>query len=76
MTGDDRCPGYQSGALNDTKSVFNNDGRMKLDGAQNVVAVLSLANESVKARKDKIDISKMCTAEFVDTAKWRGNDGT
>lgn len=66
---------YKSGldlyvrAINDSKGMFNSDGKMKLEGAQNVLAVLSLANPSVKAKKDTIDLSKTYTTEFADNAK-------
>jgi NitT/TauT family transport system substrate-binding protein len=42
---------------------------MKSEGAKNVLAVLSLANATVKSKKDTIDLSKTYTTEFADTAK-------
>jgi hypothetical protein len=45
------------------------DGKMKSEGAKNVLAVLSLANATVKAKKATIDFSKTYTTEFADNAK-------
>ena len=56
-------------ALNDSKAMFNEDGKMKSEGAKNVLAVLSLANATVKAKKDTIDLSKTYTMELADNAK-------
>jgi sulfonate transport system substrate-binding protein len=52
-------------AINDSMGMFNGDGRMKPEGAQNVLAVLSLFSPSVQGRKDSIDLSKTYTTEFV-----------
>lgn len=56
-------------AMNSSKGMFNDDGKMDPDGAANVLKVLSFANPDVKGKGDSIDISKTYTTEFVDNAK-------
>ncbi|AHI00335.1 ABC transporter substrate-binding protein [Kutzneria albida] len=53
-------------AINDTKSMFNADGRMPADGAANVLTVLSQFSPNVKGKKDTVDLSKTYTTRFVD----------
>lgn len=61
--GDD--PKLYAKAINDSKSMFTPDGVMPADGAKNVLEVLATFNESVKAKKAEIDLSKTYTTEFV-----------
>jgi NitT/TauT family transport system substrate-binding protein len=53
-------------AINDSKGMFNGDGRMDADGARNVLNVLAQFSPKVKPKKDKIDLSRTYTTEFVD----------
>jgi NitT/TauT family transport system substrate-binding protein len=55
-------------AIGDSKGMFNNDGKMKAEGAQNVLNVLGQFSPSVKPNKDKVDLTKTYTTEFVDKA--------
>jgi NitT/TauT family transport system substrate-binding protein len=55
-------------SIHDTIGMFNGDGRMKADGAQNVLTVLSGFSPNVKGKKDTVDLSKTYTTEFVDKA--------
>jgi NitT/TauT family transport system substrate-binding protein len=52
-------------AIGDTIGMFNTDGRMKPDGARNVLAVQSQFNPDVKGKQDGIDLAKTYTNEFV-----------
>ncbi|GAB2816989.1 ABC transporter substrate-binding protein [Lentzea nigeriaca] len=52
-------------SINDSKGMFNSDGKMKADGAKNVLEVLSQFSPAVKPKKDQIDLSKTYTTEFV-----------
>jgi NitT/TauT family transport system substrate-binding protein len=52
-------------ALNDSIGMFNGDGRMKEEGARNVLEVLALFSPSVQGKKDSIDLTKTYTTEFV-----------
>lgn len=52
-------------SINDTKGMFNTDGKMKADGAKNVLEVLSQFSPNVKGKKDTVDLSKTYTDEFV-----------
>ncbi|MCU1685353.1 MAG: nitrate transporter substrate-binding protein [Amycolatopsis sp.] len=56
-------------SLKDSLGMFNADGRMDAAGAQNVLKVLGESSSNVKPRKDKIDLSKTYTTQFVDAAK-------
>jgi NitT/TauT family transport system substrate-binding protein len=56
-------------SINDTKGMFNTDGKMKADGAKNVLEVLSQFSPNVKSKKDTVDLSKTYTAEFVTKAQ-------
>ena len=55
-------------AIGDSKGMFNTDGKMKAEGAQNVLNVLGQFSPSVKPNKDKVDLTKTYTTEFVDKA--------
>jgi NitT/TauT family transport system substrate-binding protein len=55
-------------AINDSKAMFNADGRMDPAGAKNVLDVLAQFSPKVKPKKDRIDLSKTYTTEFVDKA--------
>jgi NitT/TauT family transport system substrate-binding protein len=55
-------------SINDTKVMFNGDGRMKQEGARNVLEVLSQFSPNVKGKKDQVDLAKTYTTEFVDSA--------
>jgi NitT/TauT family transport system substrate-binding protein len=53
-------------AINDSKGMFNSDGRMKADGARNVLEVLAQFSPSVKPKKDQVKLQDTYTTEFVD----------
>jgi NitT/TauT family transport system substrate-binding protein len=53
-------------SINDTKGMFNADGKMKVEGAKNVLEVLSQFSPNVKGKKDQVDLAKTYTTEFVD----------
>ena len=55
-------------ALNDSKGMFNTDGKMKADGAKNVLQVLAQFSPSVKPKKDQVKLADTYTTEFVDKA--------
>lgn len=55
-------------SVHDTIGMFNADGKMKTEGAQNVLEVLSQFSPNVKGKKDSVDLSKTYTTEFVDNA--------
>jgi NitT/TauT family transport system substrate-binding protein len=55
-------------SLKDSLGMFNADGRMDPAGARNVLKVLGDTSSNVKPRKDKIDLSKTYTTQFVDAA--------
>jgi NitT/TauT family transport system substrate-binding protein len=56
-------------SINDSKGMFNTDGKMKSEGAKNVLEVLSQFSPNVKGKKDSIDLSKTYTTEFVTKAQ-------
>ncbi|MFD8497369.1 ABC transporter substrate-binding protein [Amycolatopsis sp. NPDC059657] len=56
-------------SLKDSLPMFTPDGRMDPEGAKNVLEVLGESSTNVKPRKDKIDLSKTYTTQFVDAAK-------
>ncbi|SDZ40083.1 NitT/TauT family transport system substrate-binding protein [Amycolatopsis xylanica] len=56
-------------SLKDSLPMFTADGRMDADGAKNVLKVLGESSSNVKPKKDKIDLSKTYTTQFVDAAK-------
>jgi NitT/TauT family transport system substrate-binding protein len=55
-------------AINDSKGMFNSDGKMKADGAKNVLQVLAQFSPSVKPKKDQVKLADTYTTEFVDKA--------
>jgi NitT/TauT family transport system substrate-binding protein len=57
-------PTLYAKAVGDTIGMFNGDGRMKPDGARNVLEVLSQFSPNVQGKKDTIDLSKTYTTEF------------
>jgi NitT/TauT family transport system substrate-binding protein len=56
-------------AIAGSKNIFNSDGRMKAEGAANVLEVLAQASPSVRARKQWVDLTLTYTTEFVDGAR-------
>jgi NitT/TauT family transport system substrate-binding protein len=56
-------------AINDTKSIFTQDGLMSADGAKNVLEVLGSFSPNVQGKKATIDLSKTYTTEFATAAK-------
>jgi NitT/TauT family transport system substrate-binding protein len=63
-------PKLYAKAVHDSIGMFNGDGRMKADGAQNVLEVLSQFSPNVKGKKDQVDLAKTYTTQF--TAKVAG----
>jgi sulfonate transport system substrate-binding protein len=59
-------PQLYAKAVHDTIGMFNGDGRMKPEGAQNVLQVLSQFSPNVKGKKDQIDLSKTYTTAYVE----------
>jgi NitT/TauT family transport system substrate-binding protein len=62
-------PDLYTQAINDSKGMFNTDGRMKPEGAKNVLEVLSQFSPSVKGKKDSFDLTRTYTTEFVTKAQ-------
>jgi NitT/TauT family transport system substrate-binding protein len=58
-------PELYAKAVHDSIGMFNGDGLMKEEGAKNVLEVLSLFSPNVKGKKDKVDLAKTYTTEFV-----------
>ncbi|WP_434621798.1 hypothetical protein [Arthrobacter sp. A5] len=58
--------GLYEESINDTKTMFNKDGKMDADGAKNVVKILDQYSTNVKDKGSTIDLSKTYTTEFVD----------
>jgi NitT/TauT family transport system substrate-binding protein len=52
-------------AVGDSMGMFNGDGKMKDEGARNVLDVLGSFSPSVKGKKGSVDLSKTYTTEFV-----------
>jgi NitT/TauT family transport system substrate-binding protein len=52
-------------AVTDSIGMFNGDGQMKPEGAENVLDVLSQFSPNVKGKKDSVDLSKTYTTSFV-----------
>ena len=48
--------------------MFTTDGRMPDGGPETVLDVLGTFSDTVKAKKDSIDLSKTYTTEFADQA--------
>ena len=57
-------PALYAKAVGDSIGMFNGDGVMKADGAQNVLDVLSQFSPNVKGKKDQIDLSKTYTTAY------------
>ncbi|MFF4234613.1 ABC transporter substrate-binding protein [Actinomadura geliboluensis] len=56
-------------AIGDSAGMFNGDGVMKPDAAENVLKVLAQFSPEVGEMKDRIDLSKTYTTQFVTKAK-------
>jgi NitT/TauT family transport system substrate-binding protein len=52
-------------AITSSIGMFNGDGLMKPEGAQNVLEVLSQFSPNVKGKKDQVDLSKTYTTAYV-----------
>ena len=61
-------PKLYAKAVHDTIGMFNADGRMKPDGARNVLQVLSQFSPNVQGKKDQIDLTKTYTTAYVEKA--------
>jgi NitT/TauT family transport system substrate-binding protein len=55
-------------AVHDSIGMFNGDGLMKAEGAQNVLEVLSQFSPNVKGKKDTVDLSKTYTTAYASKA--------
>ncbi|MGV9677261.1 ABC transporter substrate-binding protein [Nocardia sp. NPDC003482] len=55
-------------SLRDSIGMFNADGLMKPEGAQNVLAILGKYSRSVRPARDRIDLSRTYTNEFARRA--------
>lgn len=55
-------------AVADSIGMFNGDGLMPADGANNVLNVLAQFSPNVKGKKDSVDLSKTYTTEFAAKA--------
>lgn len=53
-------------SINDTKTMFNKDGKMDADGARNVLSILDKYSTNVKGKGSSIDLSKTYTTAFAD----------
>ena len=53
-------------SIKDSSPMFTTDGRMPEGGPETVLDVLGTFSDTVKAKKDEIDLSKTYTTEFVD----------
>jgi NitT/TauT family transport system substrate-binding protein len=58
-------PQLYTKSINDTKGIFNADGVMPTDGPKTVLDVLASFSPSLQGKKDKIELSKTYTTEFV-----------
>ena len=56
-------------SIKDSSPMFTTDGKMPDGGPETVLDVLGTFSDTVKAKKDTIDLSKTYTTEFVDAAK-------
>jgi NitT/TauT family transport system substrate-binding protein len=59
-------PQLYAKAVHDTIGMFNADGRMKPEGAQNVLQVLGQFSPNVQGKKGQIDLSKTYTTAYVE----------
>jgi len=64
-------PKLYAKAIADSKGMFTPDGVMPVDGARNVLEVLSSFSPSVQGKKDHVDLAKTYTTEFVEAAAKR-----
>jgi len=55
-------------SIKDSIGMFNVDGRMSAEGAQNVLTVLSSFSKNVRAHSSMIDLNRTYTTRFVDQA--------
>jgi len=55
-------------SVKDSIGMFNADGRMSAEGAQNVLTVLSSFSKNVSAHRSMIDLNRTYTTRFVDEA--------
>ena len=55
-------------AVADSIGMFNGDGMMPADAAQNVLRILGQYSKNVAPVKDRIDLSATYTTRFVETA--------
>ncbi|MDT7672058.1 MAG: sulfonate transport system substrate-binding protein [Pseudonocardiales bacterium] len=53
-------------SVRDSIGMFNADGRMSAEGAQNVLTVLSSFSKNVSAHRSMIDLNRTYTTRFVD----------
>jgi NitT/TauT family transport system substrate-binding protein len=56
-------------SIKDSSPMFTTDGRMPDGGPETVLDVLGTFSDTVKAKKDDIDLSKTYTTKFVDAAE-------
>lgn len=59
-------PALYEQSIEDSSPMFTTDGRMPEGGPETVLDVLGTFSDTVKAKKDDIDLSKTYTTEFVD----------
>ncbi|GAA1968043.1 ABC transporter substrate-binding protein [Nocardioides panacihumi] len=62
-------PALYEQSIKDSSPMFTTDGKMPDGGPETVLDVLGTFSDTVKAKKDTIDLSKTYTTEFVDAAK-------
>jgi NitT/TauT family transport system substrate-binding protein len=55
-------------SIRDSIGMFNADGRMSAEGAQNVLTVLSSFSKNVRAHQTMVDLNRTYTTRFVDAA--------
>ena len=53
-------------SVNDSKGIFNQDGKMDPEGAKNVLRILDTYAADLKGKGGSIDMSKTYTTQFVD----------
>jgi NitT/TauT family transport system substrate-binding protein len=56
-------------SIKDSSPMFTPDGRMPQGGPQTVLDVLGTFSDTVKAKRDSLDLSKTYTTKFADAAK-------
>lgn len=55
-------------SIRDSIGMFNGDGLMKREGAENVLAILGKYSTNVRPMRDRIDLSATYTTKFVEEA--------